>query len=77
MQTSFAQSVDVAAGRASVGVLRNQASGAVGQGKVATFRLKALSAGSAELTIQDINPIGLSGPVPKPASLPTYQVQVQ
>ena len=77
VQTSFAQSVDVAAGRASVGVLRNQASGAVGQGKVATFRLKALSAGSAELTIQDINPIGLSGPVPKPASLPTYQVQVQ
>jgi general secretion pathway protein D len=77
VQTSFAQSVDKAAGRASVGVLRNQANGAVGQGKVATLRLKALSAGQAELTIQDFNPIGLSGPVPKPTSLPSYHVQVQ
>jgi general secretion pathway protein D len=75
--TSFAQSVDAAAGRVNVGVLRNQASGAVGQGKLVTLRLKAKSAGPAELTVQDINPIGLSGPIPKPASPPTYQVQVQ
>ena len=76
-QTSFTKAIDAVAGRASAGVLRNQATGATGQGNVLTLRLKALSAGPAELSVIGVEPIGLAGPVAKPAALPALRVQVQ
>ena len=49
--TSFTQSIDGRQrARARAGVLRNQATGASGQGTLLTVRLKALAAGVAELS---------------------------
>ena len=76
-QTSFTRMIDAATGQARVGVLRNQATGASGQGSVVTLRFKALAAGAAEVRILALEPVGLAGPVIKPAAWPAYRVQVQ
>lgn len=76
-QTSFTKTVDAVNGRGSAGVLRTASSGATGKGSVVTLRFKALSAGSAEITLLSMQPVGLAGPVPRSASLPVLRVQVQ
>ena len=75
--TSFTKMIDAPLGQARAGVLRNQASGAIGQGSFVTLRFKALSAGGAEVSVLGLDPVGLSGPVPKPSALPVLRVQVQ
>ena len=76
-QTSFTKMIEAPLGQARAGVLRNQASGASGQGSFVTLRFKALSAGAAEVRVLGLDPVGLAGPVPKPSPLPVLQVQVQ
>jgi len=75
--TSFSHAVNAAAGRATAGVLRNPATGVGGQGDVLTLRLKAVSAGAAELSVLEASPIGLAGPVARPAVLPMLRIDVQ
>lgn len=76
-QTSFTKTIDASQGQARAGVLRSQVDGAAGQGSFVTLRFKALTAGAAEVRVLSVDPIGLSGPVPKPAALPVHQVRVQ
>ena len=75
--TSFTKTIDAAQGQATTGVLRNQANGATGEGNVVSLKFKALTAGPSDITILSLDPIGLAGPVPKPAALPVLRVQVQ
>jgi general secretion pathway protein D len=75
--TSFTKTIDAAQGQATTGVLRNQANGATGEGNVVSLKFKALAAGASDITILSLDPIGLAGPVPKPAALPVLRVQVQ
>ncbi|CDG81978.1 cohesin domain-containing protein [Janthinobacterium agaricidamnosum] len=46
-------------GRASMGILRNQANGSKGEGTVMTFRFKALAAGQAGLRVVSAKPIAM------------------
>jgi len=75
--TSFTKAIEAPLGQATAGVLRNQASGATGQGSFVVLKFKALAAGAAELSVRSLDPIGLAGPVPRPATLPVLRVQVQ
>jgi len=75
--TSFTKAIEASVGQATAGVLRNQLSGATGQGSFVVLKFKALAAGPAEIAVRSLDPIGLAGPVPKPATLPVLQVQVR
>ena len=76
-QTNFTKTVDLAAGQASAGVLRTTATGATGKGNAFVLRFKALAAGSADVALLKLQPVGLSGLVPDPTVLPVHRVQVQ
>lgn len=56
-QTSFTEAIEAERGQARVGVLRNQASGAAGQGMLLALRFKALKAGVAELRLESAQAI--------------------
>lgn len=75
--TSFTKTTDLGSGIVQLGVLRNTATGAAGQGKVAVLRFKALSAGPASVTLLDVTPVGLSGPIAKPQGLPALKLDVR
>ncbi len=75
--TSFTKAIDPASGVVQIGVLRNTATGAVGQGRVVGLRFKALSAGKAVVTLVDASPVGLGGPIEKPRALPSLQLDVR
>ncbi|WP_341893361.1 secretin N-terminal domain-containing protein [Variovorax sp. YR752] len=75
--TSFTKAIDPASGVVQIGVLRNTATGAVGQGRVVGLRFKALSAGRAVVTLVDASPVGLGGPIEKPRALPSLQLDVR
>jgi general secretion pathway protein D len=68
--TSFTKAVESQTGTARAGILRNQATGAQGKGTVLKLRLKALSAGIAELAVVSMDPVFLGDPVP-PITLPS------
>jgi general secretion pathway protein D len=61
--TSFTHAVDTSNGRASAGILRNNASGSTGSGELLQLRLRAKSVGPFELTIASIRAISLGGQV--------------
>lgn len=67
--TSFSRAIDATAGRVQAGALRNQATGVSGQGGLLTVRLKATAAGTAELTVLGLQPLGVEPGVP-PIGLP-------
>jgi general secretion pathway protein D len=67
--TSFTKAVESQAGTARAGILRNQATGATGNGTVLKLRIKALAAGVGELALVSIDPVSLGEPVP-PVALP-------
>lgn len=75
--THFTQSIDAATGRASAAVLRTQASGAIGQGKVAILQFKAIGAGKAEIRTLAVEPVTPSVPMPPLTALPTLAIEVQ
>lgn len=71
--TSFSKSVAADAGRVHAGAIRNSPDGAVGTGTVVTLRLKALQAGTPELTVESASPIGAtdaSAAIVRPAAWP-------
>lgn len=77
VQTSFTKTLDPAQATVSAGVLRNTATGAMGQGDAIKLRFKALAAGVGEIDVTSLQPIGLAGPVPSPTPLPSLRIQVQ
>jgi general secretion pathway protein D len=58
-QVSKTKALAQAEGRAAMSLLRHPAAGLAGEGTVATFRFKALAAGSAGLTLAASKPISL------------------
>ena len=75
-QTSFSKTIDGSGSRASAGVLRNSATGALGKGDVLRLRFKARSAGSAEIALVSARPVGLAGPIPEPTAMPRVSLQI-
>ncbi|HMC15286.1 MAG TPA: cohesin domain-containing protein [Albitalea sp.] len=75
--TSFTKSIEAAEGKARAGVLRNQATATPGQGTLLTVRLKALAAGSAELSLVGFEPITLGDSAPRAVLPQTLRVQVR
>lgn len=62
--TSFTHAVDSSSGMASAGILRNQASGAQGQGAVVQVRLRAIKAGPAAVGLASAEPVTLGASAP-------------
>jgi len=75
--TSFSKSGDPKDGKLNAGVLRNQATGAVGQGTVLTLRFKTLAPGTGEVRLQSAQPIALGAGVPPPALPVPWTVQIR
>ena len=76
-QTSFTHEVNTEEGRVRVGVLRNQAEGAKGEGVVLSLRLKAVTAGAAQLSVVGMEPVGVAEGVPAMALPVVHAVDVR
>lgn len=74
--TSFTHSINPQTGRVGVGILRNDSSGASGQGIVLMVRARAKSAGPVQIQLTSLKPIGLSGPVAL-GELPQWKIDVK
>lgn len=74
--TTFTHGALDAGGKLNMGVIRNQATGAAGQGVVFRLKFKALAAGPLELRIPKFTALPLGGVMPesKPAMAHTVQV---
>jgi len=59
--SNFSKSVDAAAGTARAGVMRNGGEGATGKARLLNFKFRALAAGTAEVSVQSIDPIAVDG----------------
>lgn len=75
--TNFTRTIESATGRAAAAVLRSQANGATGRGKLAVLTFKARSPGVAELRLLSLEPVGLAGALPPLTALPTMTIQVR
>ena len=75
-QTNFTQSVNAAEGKLSVGVLRGDLSGATGDAPIAELKLRAKAAGSIELNVSALRPVGLGGAAPS-ARLSAFRFTAQ
>ena len=75
--TSFTKAIEAQNGTARAGVLRNQATGAQGQGTVVKLRMKALAAGPAEISLASIEPISLGEPIPAVPLPQAFRVTVK
>lgn len=76
-QTSFTKSIQTAEGRINLGVSRNQATGATGQGTVLNLKLKALTAGAANVTLSWFEPIAINGEDLKGGAPAVHALQVK
>lgn len=74
--TSFSKSGEGKDETLRVGILRNQATGAVGDGTLLVLQFKALAAGPAELRITGARSIGIGTMAPAPAVPPVFTLQV-
>lgn len=75
--TAFSHSVDAAAGRLQVGVLRRQATGADGQGAVLRLRFKALAAGNARVSVDRAEPVQLTPGPTRLLPAPAWALQIR
>lgn len=75
--TSFSETSEGDGGLGRVGVLRNQANGAVGEGTVVTLRFKALASGSAAVRAEPVRPVALQPGAASVAPLPAFSIQVR
>ena len=75
--TSFSETSEGDGGLGRVGVLRNQANGAVGEGTVVTLRFKALQSGPAVVRAEPVRPVALQPSATPPAPLPAFAIQVR
>ena len=75
--TSFSETSQGDGGLGRVGVLRNQANGAVGEGTVVTLRFKALQSGPAVVRAEPVRPVAMQPSATPPAPLPAFAIQVR
>ncbi len=75
--TSFSKATDAPQGTARAGVLRNQATGAKGQGTVVQLRVRATTAGTGEISLQGFDPVVLGEPPPRVLMPPPLRVLVK
>lgn len=75
--TSYSEEAAPEGGRARIGVLRSQATGASGKGTIVTLRFKALTAGEAEVVLEPTKPLALQPDVPQPAPPGPFKLQVR
>jgi general secretion pathway protein D len=71
--TSFVQANNQATGRLNIGLLRNDSTGASGEGTVVQIQFKAKAAGAIQLSFTSARPIGAEGAV-NLAPLPTLDI---
>jgi general secretion pathway protein D len=64
--TNFTQSVRGAEGRASIGILRNDTTGAQGRGAIAELKFRATKVGAVEVRATSFRPIGVGAAMPLP-----------
>lgn len=74
--TSFTHSLEGQGAQVRVGVLRNQASGATGDGTLVGLRLKALQPGKAQIRLTSMEPISLGAPMARPVLPVVLDVEV-
>jgi general secretion pathway protein D len=74
---SLSKTIDAGEGRATIGVIRNSADGAQGEGAALILTFKAVSAGSAQISIASSNPIGLGAETPTSAMTAPVMVGIQ
>jgi general secretion pathway protein D len=72
--TSFTHAVSDAG--VNVGVMRNDLSAAVGQGRVLSLRLKAMAPGAAEVSVVGLEPIAIKDAAPAIALPQTLRIRV-
>ncbi|HET9645396.1 MAG TPA: hypothetical protein VFP68_19035, partial [Burkholderiaceae bacterium] len=77
VKTSFSTGGDGAEGKFSAGTLRNQATGASGQGTLLTMRFRALAAGAGQVRISGAQPIALDAPAVQPSLPAPWTLQVR
>jgi general secretion pathway protein D len=75
--TSFTKSVESGGVGLRVGVLRNQATGATGEGTVLILHFKALSAGQAQVALVGADPVALGPAAGKPSLPQVHMVTVK
>ena len=75
-QTNFTQSIRATDGKVSLGVLRNDMAGAVGDAPVVELRLRAKAAGPIEVKVTSLRPMAVSGSS-STAKLSTFQLTAQ
>lgn len=76
-ETAFSQAIDATNGQGRAAVLRRHVQGAAGKGRVLLLRMRALAPGPAEVRLLNADPLGVTGPVAPPKTLPTWSVTVQ
>lgn len=74
--TSFTHDIQPERAQLRAGVLRTPLTGAVGAGTVLTLRMKALTAGPAEVALLSMEPVGANGAVERPELPQTWRVVV-
>jgi general secretion pathway protein D len=74
--TNFTQSIDAAAGRVTVGILRGDASGASGDAPMFEMRVRVKSAGTADVGVSSLRPIGVGG-VAQPGAQASFRITAQ
>jgi general secretion pathway protein D len=75
--TSFSRSIELDGKVARAALLRNQATGASGEARVLTVRLKAVAPGAGQLRLENIEPVTLGTAMNKPALPVTLAVEVK
>ena len=75
-QTNFTHAVNISTGRIGVGILRSDNTGSGGKGNLLQLQLRAKTAGSVELTLSSLRPIGFNS-VATTAELPALRILVK
>ena len=75
--TSFSKSGDGKDGTLRVGTLRNQATGAVGDGTLLVLRFKALASGPAEVRVSSAQSIGIGEAAAAPTLPPAVEFKIR
>jgi general secretion pathway protein D len=74
--TSFSKGTPDASGKLALGLMRHQATGAMGQGIAYRLKYKALVAGPVDLLMTKFTPMSLGGPVPEASVVAPHTIQV-
>ena len=75
--TNFTQSIDAGQGRANFGILRTPMSGTPGQGSLVNLTMRALAAGSAEVTLRSFSAVAIGDAAPAPTLPAPLKIEIQ